>query len=147
LDASYYRRQSERRLFYVGAKARVGHELDLDNRLELGGQTGMRGYPLRYQNGEKSLLLSVEQRFFTDWYPLRLFHVGAAAFFDVGRMWGEQSSTGEELGWQRDVGFGLRLGNSRSALGRVIHIDVAVPLDGDEGIDGVQFLIGTKTKF
>ena len=34
----------------------------------------------------------------------------------------------------KDVGFGLRFGNSRSALGNVLHIDVAYPLDGDPSV-------------
>ena len=45
------------------------------------------------------------------------------------------------------MGFGLRLGNSRSALGNVLHIDVAFPLDGDSSIRSVQFLIETKKSF
>ena len=47
----------------------------------------------------------------------------------------------------RDVGFGLRIGNDRSGFGRMIHIDVAMPLDGDSQIDGVQFLVSTKKSF
>jgi hypothetical protein len=45
------------------------------------------------------------------------------------------------------VGFGLRLGNSRSAQGNVLHLDVAFPLDGDSSINNVQFLIQTKKSF
>jgi len=30
-------------------------------------------------------LLTVEQRFYTDWYPFRLARIGAAVFGDVGR--------------------------------------------------------------
>jgi len=47
----------------------------------------------------------------------------------------------------KDVGIGLRLGNSRSALGNVLHIDVAYPLDGDSSINNVQFLIETRKTF
>ena len=44
-------------------------------------------------------------------------------------------------------GVGLRLGNSRSALGNVVHVDLAVPLDGDASIKNVQFVIETKRSF
>ena len=51
------------------------------------------------------------------------------------------------LGLLKDVGFGLRIGNSRSGLGNIIHIDVAFPLDGDSSISNVQFLVETKQQF
>ena len=44
-------------------------------------------------------------------------------------------------------GFGLRLGNSRSAFGNVPHIDVAFPLDGGPGVHSVQYLIESKKSF
>jgi len=47
----------------------------------------------------------------------------------------------------KDIGFGLRLGNSRSALGNVIHIDVAFPLNGDASIHKVQFIVEAKRSF
>jgi hypothetical protein len=45
------------------------------------------------------------------------------------------------------VGFGLRFGSSRSAFGNVIHVDLAFPLDGDDSIDRMQFLVESKTSF
>lgn len=146
-SARYFRRQSDKRLLYVGLNASFGQNLDLDQFLELGGDSGLRGYPLRYQSGDKRVLLTVEQRFFTDWYPWRLFKVGGAVFFDVGRVWGDapvQQSNTELL---RDVGFGLRIGNDRSGFGRMTHIDIAMPLDGDSQIEDLQFLISTKKSF
>jgi hypothetical protein len=47
----------------------------------------------------------------------------------------------------RDIGFGLRLGNMRSALGNVVHIDVAHPLDGDPSISRIQVIIEAKRTF
>jgi outer membrane translocation and assembly module TamA len=149
LDSSlrYYIRQSERRLFFTTLEASVGRELDLDTQILLGGDNGLRGYPLRYQGGEGRALLTVEQRYFTSWYPFRLVRVGAAAFFDVGRTWGESPVSTPSLGLLKDVGIGLRLGNSRSGLGNIIHIDLAFPLDGDSSIDDLQFLVETKERF
>ena len=74
--------------------------------------------------------------------------VGAAVFFDMGRTFGDSAlGPSENLGLLKDVGFGLRLGSTRSALGNVLHIDVAFPLDGDSSIDNVQLLIQTKRSF
>jgi hypothetical protein len=44
------------------------------------------------------------------------------------------------------LGLGLRLGNSGSALGNVLHLDVTVPPDGSACAQNVQFLIETKEK-
>jgi hypothetical protein len=147
LSARYYRRQSERRLFYASLSGIYGHNLDLDNQLLLGGDNGLRGYPLRYQSGDKAALLTLEQRVFTDWYPFRLFRVGGGVFFDAGKTWNSPYNPGHKDELLSDVGFGLRLGNTRSGQGRMTHIDLAFPLDGDPGIKNVQFLIETKKSF
>jgi hemolysin activation/secretion protein len=143
----YYSRQSERRLFFTTLEASVGRALDLDTQVLLGGDNGLRGYPLRYQGGEARALLTVEQRYFTDWYPFRLFRVGAAAFVDIGRTWGESPVSTRSQGLLKDVGIGVRFGNSRSGLGNIIHVDLAFPLDGDSSIDDVQILVETKERF
>jgi outer membrane translocation and assembly module TamA len=107
----------------------------------------LRGYPLRYQGGDARALFTVEQRYFTDWYPFRLFRVGGAVFFDAGRTWGPAPLAAPNLGLLKDAGFGLRFGNARSGLGNVIHVDVAFPFDGDNSIKRVQFLVQTKQSF
>lgn len=145
--AKYYKRQSGGRLFYASLDASYGRNLDVDNQLLLGGDNGLRGYPLQFLSGDKRALVTLEQRFFTDWYPFRLFRVGAAVFFDAGRTWGTSLAGSENPGMQKDIGLGLRLGNSRSGQGHVIHVDLAFPLDGDGGMDDVQFLIETKKSF
>lgn len=143
----YYNKQSSHFLFFTTLEATYGRNLDLDNQLLLGGDNGLRGYPLRYQGGDTRALLTVEQRYFSDWYPFRLFRIGAAAFIDIGRTWGEAPVNTPSLGLLKDVGVGLRIGNSRSGLGNVIHVDVAFPLDGDPSIKNVQFLVETKQRF
>ncbi len=143
----YYFEQTDRWLFFASANLAYGDALDLDHQLMLGGDNGLRGYPLNYQAGNKSARFTVEQRYFSKWYPFRLFHVGGAVFFDAGRTWGKDALDTPNLGVLKDIGFGLRLGNSRSGLGSVIHIDVAFPLDGGSDIDKVQFLIETRKEF
>lgn len=147
LSTRYDLRQSQKRLFHARLTGNVGKNLDIDNPLYLGGDNGLRGYPLRYLAGDKSVLLTVEQRLFTDWYPFRLFRIGGAAFFDVARTWGQSPAGGENLGWLRDVGLGLRIGNSRSSVGRVLHVDLAFPLDGNADISNVQLQIEAKRSF
>ena len=143
----YYRRQSEHRVFFAGLTATVGSNLDDDTQMLLGGDNGLRGYPLRYQAGTSRAVLTLEQRFYTDWQPLKLANVGAAIFADTGRMWGRDLVAEAPAGWLSDVGLGLRLGSARSGLGNILHIDVAFPLNRTNDIDAMQFLIETKKSF
>lgn len=145
--ARYYLQQSRKALFYAMLDGAVGQRIDLDEQLLLGGDTGLRGYPLRYQSGTARALLTLEQRYFTDWYPWRLFRIGGAAFFDVGRTWGQSPLGTDSQGILKDIGVGLRIGSSRSGLGNVIHVDLALPLDGDKSIDDVQLIIETLERF
>jgi hypothetical protein len=145
--ARYYMQQSKQALFFASISAAASERLDIDDQLSLGGDSGLRGYPLRYQTGSSRALLTVEQRYFTNWYPFRLFRIGAAAFIDVGRTWGNAAVAAENLGMLRDIGVGLRFGNTRSGLGNIIHVDLAFPLDGDASISNVQLLVETKTSF
>lgn len=145
--ATFNWRQSKSRALNVSFDASIGSHLDLDQALLLGGDTGLRGYPLRYQRGDKLALLSIEQRFFTQWQPLRLFNVGAVAFFDVGRVWGGNAMGATDAGILSDVGIGLRLGNRRSGSARMIHLDLAMPLNETATIGNFQILFGADKKF
>lgn len=146
-ETRYYFRQSPRRTLVLDLSATAGSNLDADQQILLGGDNGLRGYPLRYQAGEGRWLFIAEQRWFTNWYPFQLFNVGAAVFYDMGATWGRDPLGTPSQGLLRDIGFGLRLGSARSALGNVLHIDVAYPLDGDEPVRKVQFLIETRKSF
>jgi hemolysin activation/secretion protein len=123
------------------------HDPDTPSPLNIGGDNGLRGYPLRYQSGERRVLFTTEARGYTDWYPFRLFRVGAAVFFDHGRAWKGENQNTVNGGWLRDVGFGLRLLSARTSKGNVLHADFAFPLDPDPSIDRVQFLVKTKIAF
>lgn len=134
-------------LFFATLAATMGKRLDLEDQILLGGDNGLRGYPLRYQDGTSRALISVEERYFSDWYPFRLFRVGAAVFFDAGRTWGQPLLATPSLGLLKDAGFGLRFGNARTGLGNVIHVDLAFPLNGGPSIKRVQFLVQTEQEF
>jgi hypothetical protein len=145
--AHYYVRNGESRVFAATAAFIATHNLDFDSQVLLGGDNGLRGYPLRYQAGETRSLLSVEERFFTDFYPWRLFRVGYAAFLDVGRVSGTDPRASPSLGTLYDVGLGLRLSSPRASGKSVVHIDLAFPLNGDPTIDTMQLIVETKGSF
>jgi outer membrane protein assembly factor BamA len=146
-NATYYLTTSELTKFVIKLAAADGHDLDIDHFLQLGGDTGLRGYPLRYQSGSGFGLMSLEERVYTPWFPWRLVHVGGAVFFDAGRTWGASPIPTPELGVLKDFGAGLRLGNARSSFGSVIHVDLAVPLDAQANISRVQFLVSTERTY
>lgn len=143
----YYAQQSSKWLFFTALHAAAGRRLDVENQILLGGDNGLRGYPLRYQDGTSRALWTVEQRYFTDWYPFRLFRVGAAVFFDAGRTWGNAPLASPNLGTLKDVGFGARFGNARTGFGNIVHVDLAFPLNGERSINKMQFLVQTQASF
>lgn len=146
-SARYYWRWRRDWVLYSSLSGTATHALDADAQLTIGGDNGMRGYPLRYEAGSAIGLWTLEQRFYTNWYPFRLVRVGGAVFADVGRAWGSAVVGGERPGTLEDVGFGLRLGNTRSGLGNVLHVDLAFPLNAPTGVSRVQILVQTMQSF
>ncbi|MBP7586541.1 MAG: hypothetical protein KBA72_01220, partial [Thermoanaerobaculia bacterium] len=147
LGLRYLFRDFANQALYIAASADVAHRLDAERQLLIGGETGLRGYPLRYQEGDRRALLTVEQR----WYGAReffhLFRLGAALFGDVGRAWFAGATQAGDLGWLRDVGAGLRIASTRTSHANVIRLDIAFPLDGDPSIEKVQYLVSTSERF
>ena len=146
-QAQVYLPQTPRWLFYASAAGdRLTHPDPADSLL-LGGDSGLRGYPLRYQSGTRRALFTVEERFYTDLYVWRLFRVGGAAFFDAGRAWGGDNANALNPGWLSNAGFGLRIVSARAAFSNVLHIDIAFPLGATADVKKVQLLLKTKTSF
>ena len=143
----YYRPQGRRGLFYAAASADMLSNPDVLDMLLLGGDNGLRGYPLRYQSGTRRALFTVEQRVYSDWYLWRLFRIGGAAFADLGRAWGGANVNTVNPGWLGDVGIGLRIVSTRAAFGNVLHVDLAFPLQATGDIEKVQLLVRAKASF
>jgi hypothetical protein len=146
-NTTYYHKMFDRQMLMASFDAVVTDQIDLDQQILLGGDSGLRGFPLRYQSGSSRALIRLEDRFFTDWYPFKLVRVGYAAFVDAGRTWGEDPRTTPSYGMLYDAGFGLRLSSPRSSSGTVIHIDLAAPLNGPASVGGVQLSVRTKSSF
>ena len=143
----YYWQQNSQWLLFTTIQGTKGWQLDLDHQILLGGDSGLRGYPLRYQDGTARGLATIEERYFSNWYVFRIFRIGAAAFVDAGRTWGAAPLAQPSLGVLTDAGFGLRVASSRWTLGGIVHIDLAFPFNGDSSIKRVQFLVQTQQQF
>ncbi len=151
-EMSYHWKNFNRGQFFVGVTAARGFRLFKDLPLELGGDTGLRGYPARYEAGDHLQLVTLEQRFFGEKEWFSLFHMGAAVFYDQGRAWGESAVPQNEQGLLRDFGIGLRIsgtrtGNREEGAHNVVHIDVATPLDGGKDISKFQWIVKVKQTF
>lgn len=143
----YFANVTAAQTFYASLAGTVSRRLDGDQQVLLGGDTGLRGYPLRFQGGTSSALLTLEHRVFTSWYPFRLVRVGGAVFFDAGRTWGRDYAGAVPLGMLKDVGVGLRLGNVRSGLGNMLHVDLSYAFDAPPGVKRLQVTVETKSRF
>ena len=143
----YYAPQSRHFLFYAALSGDRIHGGGQADQLLLGGDNGLRGYPLRYQSGERRALVTLEQRGYTDWYPFALFRVGGVVFVDAGRASGGTFASSTAERWLSDVGVGVRLAIDRAARANVLHLDLAMPLNRQGNIKGLQFLVKTQIGF
>ena len=146
-QAQYFLPQSRHWLFYAAASGDMLTNPDPTDALLLGGDNGLRGYPLRYQSGTRRALFTLEERAYSDLYVWRLFKLGGAAFFDAGRAWGGDNVNTTQPGWLASAGVGLRIFSVRAAFSNVLHVDLAFPLDPDTNVKRVQFLVKTKASF
>lgn len=127
--------------FFASVEGVYTRNLTEDRQLLLGGDSGLRGYPSRFQSGDRSVLLRLEERWFSSANPFRVLLVGAAVFVDAGRAWFPGDANDDTTGWLTNVGVGLRLGSNRGSGRNLFHIDLAVPLrTGGPDVD--DFLIG-----
>jgi outer membrane protein assembly factor BamA len=149
----WYVRDWGENVFYASLGADLAHRLDGEDQLLLGGDSGLRGYPIRYQAGDRRILFTLEQRFYSDREVFHLAHLGAAVFFDAGQAWFVDTLTQQEQALSqdrqvlKDLGFGLRIASSRSSRGGVLHLDIAFPLDGARTLQRVQWLVSTADTF
>lgn len=146
-SAQYFLPHHGRWLLYTSVAGDVLTKPEPAEFLYLGGDNGLRGFPLRYQAGTRRALITVEERLYTAAFPFRLFRFGAAAFVDVGRAWGGGNPNQRAPGWLVDAGLGLRLFTVRAAEANVVHLDVAFPLNGASDVRSVQVLLSGKARF
>ena len=131
--ANVVQKLSLRKLILAKADFLYGTELDPEVQFRLGAESGLRGYPVRQFNGNRSLLLSLEGRWFLTDNIAHLVSVGIAAFFDSGFAWprGQPMRLSD---MHSDIGVSLLLGANRvSASKPGIRIDVAYALDPIDG--------------
>jgi len=105
-------------VFHIEYGARKGTPPGFE--YDLGHGLGPRAFGPHSFNGERSVWGSLEQRMFLIDEVADLFGVGFAVFLDYGGAW----YADQEARAGGNVGFGLRLGSTRSTASNVGRIDV-----------------------
>jgi hypothetical protein len=138
---------SPRRILLAKADYHHGSNLDPEVQLRLGAESGLRGYPVRQFNGNRSLLLSFEGRWFVADDVLRLVSIGVAGFVDSGFAWPEGAKVAlQDL--RSDVGVSLLLGANRVSASRPgIRLDLAYALNPIAGRSPWLFSAGSQVGF
>jgi len=130
----------------------LANNLPVDKQLLLGGARGLRGYPTRYQAGDRRFLLTLEERYYSDLYPFDLFRLGGVIFADVGRAWFEDDPpdwlvfdrSNDAFDTLANVGVGLRLESTRTRRDVLLHLDFAVPLVDGPNVSAVEVTLTAK---
>ena len=138
--ARYRRTQTPRWGLFVDAEATVTDQLTPDQQILSGGDSGMRGYPNRFQAGAHRFRITAEERYYSGIYLWRVLRIAGAAFIDVGRAW----DSARDNPVLANAGFGLRLESTRTDRNRVYHIDFAFPLVSQPGARGVEVTLTGK---
>ncbi len=136
-----------KRLILAKADFNHGTNLDPELQLRLGAESGLRGYPVRQFNGNRSFLLTAEARWFLLDDFAKLVSLGAAAFADAGYVWPDGSPMAlRDL--RSDVGFSLLVGGNRVASSSPgVRFDLAYALDPVPGRSRWLFSAGSRVGF
>ena len=145
-NLQYYFNTNPKQSWFTNLAITYTKGLTDDQQIVLGGETGLRGYPLNYQQGSRSALLNIEKRYYWEYDLLQLFKVGGAAFFDIGKVSGSTLIDTDNSALH-NVGLGLRFAPSKANAGTVLHLDIAFPLNREDDIDKVQWLFTVKNRF
>lgn len=146
-SSNLYLQQSHNWQTYLDYSYQMMNKMEYRKQLFLDATTGLRGYPEHFLSGNESHKITVEQRYFSDLNIFRIFNVGAALFYDIGKTTGDTDLDRNPSKVYSDLGLGLRIANNRSSFGRILHLDLAFPTCGNCNIDSYQISLSTKTSF
>jgi len=124
----YLRQHATRHTLLGKVDLRLGHNLDPEVQLLLGAESGFRGYPVRQFQGTRSLLFSVEERWFIADDLVQLLSVGVAGFVESGFAWPDGLPV-RLADLKTDIGGSLLLGSPRLSAGPGVRLNLAYALD------------------
>lgn len=143
IDGRLYSYRGENNSYLFRTRFEVAQNPESFERIEVGGDSGLKGYPVRYQNGDRALTISAEKRIYFNVYLWRLAKFGFAVFAEAGSAW----DSGDNPVWLSDVGAGVRLVSTRQSNAKVLQVDIAVPLNERDEVDDYQFFVKARSEF
>lgn len=145
----FQQQQAKRWAFFASFQATLARNLNSNQQLLYGGDSGARAFDNRFQSGDRRVIVSVEQRRYTDLHLFNLIRVGWAVFLDAGRAWDPDVDDGIADDYLASVGVGLRLASSKSDKGQMLHLDLAVPLTNrdDPAVSSREIAVRLKRRF
>lgn len=148
-ELRYVRHLSAQQVLIAQLQWSVGKNLFRDQRMTIGGDEGMRAFPLYYQTGDKAAIASLEYRYITHWHVWQLLDVALAGFVDAGRAWDNPQRPAGPDDEQNLAGYGIgiRLLPSHSSRGSVISIDLAKPVSDNPELSGWRWRLIAKRPF
>lgn len=148
VNVEYFYQVNPKWTIYGKAWASMANNTYLDLSKGLGDETGVRGYPNEYQQGEQQWLVTAEIRNYPNINLYQLADLGWAVFSDVGQASGgllaENNETNGPIG---SVGIGARIYSSRSSYGNVAHIDFSIPYSGGDSVNSWEWRVLIKQSF
>ncbi len=117
-------------------------DLDRENQLTLGADTGLRGWDPDTFDGTGRAVFNLQWRTLLKEDFLNLFSVGIVFFGDAGKTWGARFGPDTD-GIRFDAGVGLLADMTHIGISNVLRLDVAVPDDGS----GVTVIVTTTALF
>jgi hypothetical protein len=148
LSAEYFYQINKNWGFYLSNANVASKNQYLDQPVTMGGNTGLRGFPLQYQHGKNSIKTSTEIRYYPEVNLFKLFDLAGVAFIDAGRTYGQSTVKNIEEGWLGSAGVGIRLHSPHSGGNHpIIHIDFAFPQSDNPEIDKFEIRVQAKKSF
>ena len=141
---SYVDRLAARNLLVAKAVLEHGSRLDPERQITLGAHNGLRGYAVHQWVGDRSMLLTLEDRwFFVDEF-IQVLSLGAAVFVDSGYAWpGGQSLALGDL--RTNVGAGLLVARNRLVTNQpTFRFDLAYGLSEVTGRSRWVLTVGSE---
>ncbi len=134
--------QLGRRGWQVRLRVEDSKDLDRENQLTLGADTGLRGWDPDTFDGTGRAVFNLQWRTLLKKDCLNLFSLGIVFFGDAGATWNPRFGP-DTNGIRFDGGVGLLADMTHIGISNVLRMDVAVPDDGR----GVTVIVTTAALF
>jgi len=147
LNNEYFHKINDSWSVYLKNSSQFSANQFQDTPIVLGGETGLRGYPLQYRHGDLSTQFTAEARYYPHINIYKLLELGGAIFVDTGRVFSSSDNTTNRDSWMASIGIGARFYSMQTSEARVIHVDIIRPMTSDQNVNGVELRVTTKHSF